>query len=50
LPGAREALVLRERLTSFGIDATEMGTIGRIQDMLFFDNNGILLEATWRKA
>lgn len=49
LPGVSDALALRERLTSFGMTATETGTMGTIQNMLFFDNNGILLEATWPK-
>lgn len=47
LPGEAEALALRERLAAFGIPATEIGDLGAVRNMLFRDNNGLLLEATW---
>ncbi len=47
LPSAAEAASLRARLQAHGIEATPTGTIGPIQNMLFFDNIGLLLEATW---
>jgi catechol 2,3-dioxygenase-like lactoylglutathione lyase family enzyme len=47
LPSLADALALRERLTSFGVATTATSTIGSIQNMLFRDNNGIVLEATW---
>lgn len=50
LPGLNEALILRERLVQFGITVTPINTLGSIQNMLFRDNNGILLEAAWPKA
>lgn len=50
LPDARAAERLRERLTRHGVEATPTGTIGPIQNMLFLDNHGILLEATWPRA
>jgi catechol 2,3-dioxygenase-like lactoylglutathione lyase family enzyme len=47
LPDESEARSLRERLARFGVPATPTGSIGPIRNMLFFDNNGMLLEATW---
>src|SRR5262249_9904593 len=47
LPGLAEALALRDRLASFGVATTEIGNLGTVQNMLFRDNNGIVLEATW---
>ncbi|MFO7168423.1 MAG: VOC family protein [Chloroflexota bacterium] len=50
LPSRADAEALRERLSAFGIPTTPINTIGPIQNMLFRDNNGILLEATWPAA
>lgn len=47
LPGMAEALRLRERLVAFGIPTTGIGSLGWVRNMLFRDNNGLLLEATW---
>lgn len=47
LPGEEEGIALRQRLATHGIATTEIGTLGPIRNTLFFDNNGILLEATW---
>ena len=50
LPDLAAARALRERLAAFGIATTEIGDLGLVQNMLFRDNSGILLEATWPKA
>ena len=50
LPDLVAAHALRERLTAHGIATTEIGDLGPVQNMLFRDNSGILLEATWPKA
>ncbi|MFL5803829.1 MAG: VOC family protein [Roseiflexaceae bacterium] len=50
LPDHHAAVARRERLTQFGITPTPFTTIGAIQNMLFHDNNGLLLEATWPNA
>jgi catechol 2,3-dioxygenase-like lactoylglutathione lyase family enzyme len=47
LPTMADALFLRERLTSYGVATTEIGELGPLRNMLFQDNNGVLLEATW---
>lgn len=47
LPSAADGVALRERLLAHGVEVTPINTIGPIQNMLFFDNNGLLLEATW---
>ncbi|BAD41395.1 VOC family protein [Symbiobacterium thermophilum] len=50
LPDARAAEALRQRLREHGVEVTPTGTIGPIQNMLFFDPHGILLEATWPRV
>jgi len=50
LPDLAAGQALRERLATFGVATTEIGELGPIQNMLFRDNNGILLEATWSKV
>jgi catechol 2,3-dioxygenase-like lactoylglutathione lyase family enzyme len=50
LPDLAAAHALRERLAAFGIPTTEIGDLGQVQNMLFRDHNGMLLEATWPKA
>jgi catechol 2,3-dioxygenase-like lactoylglutathione lyase family enzyme len=49
LPDEEAALALRERLQENGVETTDVGEIGSIRNTLFFDNNGLLLEATWPK-
>ena len=50
LPDLAAAHALRERLADHGIATTGIGDLGPVQNMLFRDNSGILLEATWPKA
>lgn len=50
LPDLAAARALRERLAGFGIATTDVNTLGQIQNILFRDNNGLLLEATWPNA
>ena len=40
---------MRERLREAGVETTAIESVGSIQNTLFFDNNGLLLEATWPK-
>ncbi len=47
LPDEGAALSLRHRLSEFGVEATPTNNLGRISNILFRDNNGLLLEATW---
>jgi catechol 2,3-dioxygenase-like lactoylglutathione lyase family enzyme len=47
LPSRADGLALRERLAAFGVATTEIATLGAIQNTLFWDNNGVMLEATW---
>lgn len=47
LPDEHAADALRARLESHGICATPPNSIGPLRNVLFFDNNGIMLEATW---
>jgi catechol 2,3-dioxygenase-like lactoylglutathione lyase family enzyme len=47
LPDAAAADALRARLAARGVEATPTGTIGSLQNLLFFDPHGLLLEATW---
>lgn len=47
LPDAAASSSLRQRLEAHGVAATPTGRIGPIENMLFFDNIGLLLEATW---
>ena len=47
LPDEDAALALRRRLSTFGVDATPSTSLGWVSNMLFRDNNGLLLEATW---
>lgn len=46
LPDEEPARVLR-RLVAFGVEATPITDLGRVSNLLFKDNNGLLLEATW---
>lgn len=47
LPDAASAQALCERLAARGFATTPPSTIGSIQNVLFFDPHGVLLEATW---
>lgn len=47
LPDEQSAQMLRERLEAHKISMTPINTLGKIRNFLFFDNNGILLEAAW---
>jgi catechol 2,3-dioxygenase-like lactoylglutathione lyase family enzyme len=47
LPDSDAAEALRERLRAQGIEPWPTGLAGPLQSMLFFDNNGLMLEATW---
>lgn len=49
LPEEVAALDLHERLQSLHVKVTGINEIGAIKNLLFFDNNGILLEATWNR-
>lgn len=47
LPDLAAADAFRARLAAHGVETTPPGTIGPIQNVLFFDPHGVLLEATW---
>ena len=47
LPDEEAALALRRRLAATGVEATPVANLGPVSNMLFKDNNGLLLEATW---
>ena len=47
LPDAEAAFALRRRLDGFGVEVAPSTNLGPISNMLFRDNNGLLLEATW---
>ena len=49
LPDEAAGVGLRGRLKENGVETTEIGSAGPIRNTLFFDNNGLLLEATWPK-
>jgi catechol 2,3-dioxygenase-like lactoylglutathione lyase family enzyme len=49
LPDEAAGIELRERLKESGVESTAIGSVGPIGNTLFFDNNGLLLEATWPK-
>jgi hypothetical protein len=49
LLGEAAGIGLRERLTESGAESTTIGSVGPTGNTLFFDNNGLLLEATWPK-
>ena len=47
LPDRTAALALRERLRERNLVTTEIIDTGPMSNLMFADNNGILLEATW---
>ena len=47
LPDVQHGQGLRARLAVHGVATTPVSTIGPIQNVLFFDPHGMLLEATW---
>lgn len=50
LPDEAAARALQARLRERGVTTTEMIPTGPIGNLMFSDNNGILLEATWPRA
>ena len=50
LPDEAAGLALRERLQALQIPVTEVMDQGPVRNMLFPDNNGLLLEAAWSQA
>ena len=50
LPDEASALDLRRRLAAFGVETTPVTDLGAVSNVLFRDNNGLLLEATWANA
>jgi catechol 2,3-dioxygenase-like lactoylglutathione lyase family enzyme len=49
LPDAATGLRLQERLQAAGIDTTPVMDQGDVYNLLFHDNNDVLLEANWPK-
>jgi hypothetical protein len=49
LPDATAGFRLQERLRAAGIPTTPVMDQGDVYNMLFHDNNGLLLEANWPK-
>lgn len=49
ISGESAAVELRERLLAHGVTVTDINDIGAIRNILFRDNNGHLLEATWSR-
>jgi catechol 2,3-dioxygenase-like lactoylglutathione lyase family enzyme len=49
LPDEKAAQVFRSRLLTHGVTMSEIMDQGNLQNMVFLDNNGILLEAAWSK-
>ncbi len=50
LPDEAAALTLRRRLAAFGMEMTDITNLGPVSNMLFRDNNGLLLEAAWARS
>ncbi len=50
LPDEAAGLALRERLQALQIPVTEIMDQGPVRNLLFPDNNGLLLEAAWSQA
>ncbi len=49
LPGEAAALALRERLRKQNVQMGEINDLGSMRNMVFLDNNGVMLEAIWLK-
>jgi catechol 2,3-dioxygenase-like lactoylglutathione lyase family enzyme len=49
LPDEQAAQAFRTRLQTHGIAMSEIMDQGNLRNMVFLDNNGILLEAAWSK-
>lgn len=47
IPDEEAALKLRDRLASHNVQMTKFMNQGPTRNMIFLDNNGILLEANW---
>ncbi len=41
---------IRRRLAAFGVEMTDITNLGPVSNMLFWDNNGLLLEAAWARS
>lgn len=50
LPDAAAALAVRRRLVAFGVEMTGITNLGAVSNMLFRDNNWLLLEATSERS
>ena len=50
IPDEAAAVKLRQRLTAHHIQMTEIMDQGPDRNMIFLDNNGMMLEATWSRA
>jgi catechol 2,3-dioxygenase-like lactoylglutathione lyase family enzyme len=50
IPDENAALALRDILQQHDVPMTEIMDQGDVRNMVFSDNNGILLEATWPKS
>ena len=50
LPDEAAALALRRRLAACGVEMTDITNLGPVSNMLFRDNNGLLLEAAWTRS
>ncbi|WP_165422809.1 hypothetical protein [Ktedonosporobacter rubrisoli] len=49
LPDERAALALCERLEQHNVQVGEMNDLGSMRNMVFLDNNRLMLEAIWPK-
>jgi hypothetical protein len=49
LPDEAAALALRLRLAALGVEMTDITNLGPVSNMLFRDNNWLLLEAAWER-
>jgi catechol 2,3-dioxygenase-like lactoylglutathione lyase family enzyme len=50
IPDEEAALKLRQHLAAHNVQMTEIMEQGPTRNMIFLDNNGIVLEANWPKA
>jgi catechol 2,3-dioxygenase-like lactoylglutathione lyase family enzyme len=47
LPDEASGAALQARLQGLGVPVTDVNTMGPVRNILFLDNNGLLLEAAW---
>ena len=50
LPDETAGLALHERLSQYHVQMGEINDLGSLRSMVFLDNNGVMLEAIWRRA